>query len=85
MSRILITCCVQYQCAILYPSILPQFSFKGPLHPARMFCHSSQLFSVDSSEQVLEAAKDAGHPCNGTAGAACASREGLRQAKAMRE
>lgn len=59
--------------------------FKGPLHPARMFCHSSQLFSVDSSEQVLEAAKDAGHPCNGTAGAACASREGLRQAKGMRE
>ena len=62
----------------------PNF-FKRPLHAARMFCYSSQLFSVDSSEQALEAAKDAGHPCNGTAGAACASREGLRQAKAMCE
>ncbi|CAK9058146.1 unnamed protein product [Durusdinium trenchii] len=33
-----------------------------------MFCHGSQIFSVDSSEQVIAAAQEAGQTCNGTAG-----------------
>ena len=38
------------------------------LLPTRMFCHGSQIFSVDSSEQVIAAAQEAGQTCNGTAG-----------------
>ena len=39
MSRILITCCVQYQLAILYPSILPQFFLRG--HFIRRGCSAT--------------------------------------------